>query len=405
MLIFEQRLFPLELLSGIDEQILLLQSRKRDGDHLRSRGRWLNPLPARLRGPVCTQGLQLALQRLQNEITLDNGKKLRTGSQASAERSGAIAIEESRSVRKPAGFADCRITGVRLEEEVQTKSIGLTDHRQPVMGNPALQGEHSPGGLRRSSTTRQQDCQGRKTCRSLLHPAHQRLTSRGRILIQDQGNCRRRAGRMVLTPSTMLPLGHPLPAFRLPVVSGQLAQPVPGTPTPMSDLGHDDLPNQPVLVMLICAHCPFVKHVEPELSRLESDYGQRVSLLAVSSNSVISHPQDGPQGLRQQAEHLGWTFPYLFDEQQSLAKDLRGACTPEFYLFAPDSSAQQTLRYRGQLDGSRPGSAAALDGHDLRQAMDAVLAGQPVRDQQTPSIGCNIKWHPGQEPPWFGSPA
>lgn len=210
---------------------------------------------------------------------------------------------------------------------------------------------------------------------------------------------------MVLTPSTMLPLGHPLPAFRLPVVSGALTQRFPGTTSLMPELGRDDLPNQPVLVMLICSHCPFVKHVEPELSRLERDYGQRVSLLAVSSNSVVTHPQDGPEGLRQQAERLGWAFPYLFDEQQSLAMALRGACTPEFYLFAPDSSAQQTLRYRGQLDGSRPGSAVELDGRDLRHAMDAVLAGQPLEDQQQPSIGCNIKWHPGQEPPWFGSPA
>ncbi|QNI84162.1 thioredoxin domain-containing protein [Synechococcus sp. PROS-7-1] len=210
---------------------------------------------------------------------------------------------------------------------------------------------------------------------------------------------------MVLTPSTMLPLGHPLPAFRLPVVSGALTQRSPGTTSLIPELGRDDLPNQPVLVMLICSHCPFVKHVEPELSRLERDYGQRVSLLAVSSNSVITHPQDGPEGLRQQAERLGWAFPYLFDEQQSLAMALRGACTPEFYLFSPDSSAQQTLRYRGQLDGSRPGSAVELDGRDLRHAMDAVLAGQPLEDQQHPSIGCNIKWHPGQEPPWFGSPA
>ena len=210
---------------------------------------------------------------------------------------------------------------------------------------------------------------------------------------------------MVLTPSTMLPLGHPLPAFRLPVVSGALTQRSPGTTSLMSELGRDDLPNQPVLVMLICSHCPFVKHVEPELSRLEHDYGQRISLLAVSSNSVITHPQDGPEGLRQQAERLGWLFPYLFDEQQSLAVALRGACTPECYLFAPDSSAQQTLRYRGQLDGSRPGSAVELNGRDLRQAMDAVLAGQPLEDQQHPSIGCNIKWHPGQEPPWFGGPA
>lgn len=205
---------------------------------------------------------------------------------------------------------------------------------------------------------------------------------------------------MVLTPSTMLPLGHPLPEFRLPVVSGALAHPTQG-PT----LGSDALPKRPVLVMLICAHCPFVKHVEPELSRLEVDYGQRVSLIAVSSNSVITHPQDGPEGLRQQAERLGWRFPYLFDEQQSLAMELHGACTPEFYLFAPEPSGKQTLRYRGQLDASRPGNGADPDGRDLRQAIDAVLSGAPLQGQQLPSIGCNIKWQPGQEPPWFGRPA
>ena len=283
---------------------------------------------------------------------------------------------------------------------MKSESIGLADHSQPIVGNSPLQREHRPGSLRRRRTARQYKTHGRKTCRSSPIPAHQRLSTEARILNEDQGHCRLEGGRMVLTPSTMLPLGYPLPTFQLPVVSGEMARWSPGTP-----LGRDDLPNRPVLVMLICSHCPFVKHVEPELSRLDRDYGQRVSLLAVSSNSLITHPQDGPEGLRRQAERLGWTFPYLFDAQQSLAKDLRGACTPEFYLFAPDPNTAQTLRYRGQLDQSRPGSASEPDGHDLRLAMDAVLAGQPVRDQQTPSIGCNIKWHPGQEPPWFGSTA
>jgi hypothetical protein len=154
--------------------------------------------------------------------------------------------------------------------------------------------------------------------------------------------------------------------------------------------------------MLICAHCPFVKHVEPEITRLEADFGDNVTLLAISSNSLTTHPQDGRDGLRQQAEQQGWRFPYLLDEQQTLAKDLRGACTPEFYAFAPDTDGTQTLRYRGQLDASRPGNHQPLDGADLRAALINILAGTPVIERQQPSVGCNIKWEPGQEPPWFG---
>ena len=205
---------------------------------------------------------------------------------------------------------------------------------------------------------------------------------------------------MALTPSTMLALGSALPAFRLPVVSGGLSE-----TTAAEVLNSNELPAQPLLVMLICAHCPFVKHVEPELSRLADDYSPAVTLLAVSSNSLTTHPQDGPDGLRHQAEQRQWTFPYLLDEQQNLAKALKGACTPEFYLFSPDGSGHQTLRYRGQLDSSRPGNDVPLNGRDLRLALDAVLNGQPVSEEQQPSVGCNIKWHPGQEPPWFGAPA
>ena len=205
---------------------------------------------------------------------------------------------------------------------------------------------------------------------------------------------------MALTPSTMLALGSALPAFQLPVVSGALRN------CAAADVvNSSELPAQPLLVMLICAHCPFVKHVEPELSRLADDYSPAVTLLAVSSNSLTTHPQDGPDGLRHQAEQRQWTFPYLLDEQQSLAKALKGACTPEFYLFSPDGSGHQTLRYRGQLDSSRPGNDVPLNGRDLRMALDAVLNGQPVSAEQQPSVGCNIKWHPGQEPPWFGAPA
>ena len=193
---------------------------------------------------------------------------------------------------------------------------------------------------------------------------------------------------MVLTPSTMLPLDTVLPAFELPRLNGE-------------SLASSDLDDRPVLLMVICAHCPFVKHIEPELSRLDQDYRARIQLIAMSSNSLITHPQDGAEQLRHQAESCGWSFPYLMDQDQTLAKALKAACTPEFYLFAANGDAAQTLRYRGQLDGSRPGNDKPLDGADLRRAMDAVLAGRAVDADQTVSTGCNLKWHPGQEPAWF----
>ena len=194
---------------------------------------------------------------------------------------------------------------------------------------------------------------------------------------------------MALTPSTMLALGTPLPSFDLPQVSG-------------SRLNQRSLDQRPVLLMVLCAHCPFVKHVEPELTRLEHDFGDRVQLIGVSSNSLITHPQDGPEQLAEQARRHGWRFPYLLDEQQTLARALRAACTPEFYLFSLDSEGLQTLRYRGQLDGSRPGNDQPLDGRDLRAALQAVLSGSPVNPDQTASVGCNVKRNPGHEPEWFG---
>ena len=141
---------------------------------------------------------------------------------------------------------------------------------------------------------------------------------------------------MALTPSTMLALNTSLPGFNLPQVTG-------------GRLNSRSLDQRPVLLMVLCAHCPFVKHVEPELTRLEHDFGDRVQLIGVSSNSLITHPQDGPEHLLAQVRRHGWSFPYLLDEQQSLAKALLAACTPEFYLFSTDGDGLQTLRYRGQL--------------------------------------------------------
>ena len=194
---------------------------------------------------------------------------------------------------------------------------------------------------------------------------------------------------MALTPSTMLALGTCLPGFDLPKVMG-------------GRLNSQSLVDRPVLLMVLCAHCPFVKHVEPELTRLDHDFSDGVQLVGVSSNSLITHPQDGLEQLADQARRYGWSFPYLLDEQQTLAQALRAACTPEFYLFSPDGEGLQTLRYRGQLDGSRPGNDQPLDGRDLRAALDAVLKGSPVNPDQTASVGCNVKWNPGQEPEWFG---
>ena len=193
---------------------------------------------------------------------------------------------------------------------------------------------------------------------------------------------------MVLTPSTMLPLGTPLPAFELAQVWG--ANGAVGAGEHGATWSSTSLSAQPVLVLFLCAHCPFVKHIEPELSRLEADFGSQVQIVAISSNSTITHPQDGPEGLREQAARNGWGFPYLFDASQAVAHTFHAACTPDLYLF----DAAHQLVYRGQLDGSRPGNDQPLDGRDLRAAMAALLSGQPISADQQPSIGCNIKWHP-----------
>ena len=205
---------------------------------------------------------------------------------------------------------------------------------------------------------------------------------------------------MVRTQSTMLPLGTSLPPFDLAVVKGinQTGNSFRGIERISSNI----LPKKPVLIMVICAHCPFVKHIEQGISKLDQDYGQRVQLIGIASNSFITHPQDGPEKLALQSNQQGWMFPYLIDKDQNLAKALKAACTPDFFLFAPLENGSQTLRYRGQLDGSRPGNNVLVNGEDLRTALDAVLQGKEVFSDQKPSIGCNIKWHPGKEPSWFG---
>ena len=185
----------------------------------------------------------------------------------------------------------------------------------------------------------------------------------------------------------MLPLGTPAPDFRLPDLEGK-------------GVALADFADAPaLLVMFICNHCPFVQHVRDELARFGREYQEKgLAIVAISSNDVDSHPQDGPDGMQEEAEQAGYTFPYLFDEDQEAAKAYRAACTPDFFLF--DSDRQ--LIYRGQLDDSRPGNDIPVTGQDLRGAADAVLAGQLVPADQKPSIGCNIKWKPGNEPEYFG---
>ncbi len=189
---------------------------------------------------------------------------------------------------------------------------------------------------------------------------------------------------MALTPSTMVQLGTPAPDFKLKnAVDGRI-------------VSRDDLADAPaLLVMFICNHCPYVQHVRSELGRLAADYRPRgVSVVAINSNSARTHSQDGPEHMKELAHAEGWAFPFLFDETQDVAKRFKAACTPDFFLF----DANRKLVYRGQLDDSRPGSEVPVSGRDLRAALDAVLAGEMVRGEQKPSLGCNIKWAPGNDP-------
>ena len=183
---------------------------------------------------------------------------------------------------------------------------------------------------------------------------------------------------MALTESTMLELGVTAPDFTLTdVVTGKTVR-------------RDDFRGQQaLLVIFICAHCPYVKHIEKGLAALGKDYaGQPIGIVAISSNDAVTHPADSPAGLKRQAETLGFVFPYLYDETQAVAHAYKAACTPDFFLF----DAGFRLVYRGQFDRSRPGNGIPVTGEDLRAAIDLALAGKPVPADQRPSIGCNIKW-------------
>ena len=192
---------------------------------------------------------------------------------------------------------------------------------------------------------------------------------------------------MVLTASTMLGLGTEAPDFQLPDVTT-------GETVSLDNFSG----NKALLVMFICKHCPYVVHVQEELARVGNEYQARdVGVVAIGSNDVDAYPGDAPGELKSMAREHGFQFPYCFDESQAIAKAYTAACTPDFFLFDQD----RRLAYRGQLDDSRPGSDAPVTGEDLRGALDTVLAGDTPDPEQQPSLGCNIKWKPGNEPAYF----
>ena len=192
------------------------------------------------------------------------------------------------------------------------------------------------------------------------------------------------------TPSTMLDLGTTLPSFSLPDFNGKV----------VSDA--DFKGSKALLVAFICKHCPFVRHIRSEFARFAKEYEAKgLKVVAIMSNSIEEFPQDGPEGMKKEAQEAGYVFPYLFDKDQNVAKLFKAACTPDLFLF----DSNRRLAYRGQFDGSRPKNNVPVNGADLRAAADAVLAGKAPSETQRPSMGCNIKWYPGNEPAYFTTPA
>lgn len=191
---------------------------------------------------------------------------------------------------------------------------------------------------------------------------------------------------MVMTPSQMLPLGSRAPEFELPDPRGK-----------MISLDHFGQVNA-YLVVFMCNHCPFVVHIRGELANIGREYIPRgVAMFGINSNDISKYPEDNPENMVREAKKQGYVFPYLFDEDQSIAKAYYAACTPDFFLF----DRQKKLVYRGQLDDSRPSNGVPVTGKDLRAALDAVLSDDKVPEVQKPSIGCNIKWKPGNAPTYF----
>jgi len=191
---------------------------------------------------------------------------------------------------------------------------------------------------------------------------------------------------MVETPSTMLALGTAAPGFKLPDTDGKM-------------VSLDDFKGAKALVVaFICNHCPFVKHIQKEFASFAKEYqGRGAAVVAISSNAVEDYPDDSPEKMAEESKRAGYTFPYLYDESQQVAKAYRAACTPDLYVFDKD----RQLVYRGQFDDSRPKNGRPVTGADLRKAVDAVLGGREVDANQRPSIGCNIKWKRGSAPDYF----
>jgi len=191
---------------------------------------------------------------------------------------------------------------------------------------------------------------------------------------------------MALTPSIMLPLGTPAPEFRLPDTAGKIVS--------LADFRG----KAALLVVFMCNHCPYVIHIRGGLAQLASDYLPRgLGMVGISANDASTYPADSPARMKEEVKAAGYTFPYLYDESQAVAKSYRAACTPDFFLFNRD----HTLVYRGQFDASRPGNGVPVTGMDVRAAIDAVMAGRPAPEKQVPSIGCNIKWKSGNSPDYF----
>lgn len=193
---------------------------------------------------------------------------------------------------------------------------------------------------------------------------------------------------MVLTASNMLEIGTKAPAFTLPDTTGK-------------NISLDELtPQAGLLVVFMCNHCPYVKHVGPELAAIGREYASKgISMVAINANDAATHPDDSYEKMQAEVKKQGYTFPYLYDASQEVAKVYQAACTPDFFLF----DSQKRLVYRGQLDDSRPGNNIPVTGKDLRSALDALIKGNPVAEEQKPSMGCNIKWKPGNEPRYFSA--
>ena len=192
---------------------------------------------------------------------------------------------------------------------------------------------------------------------------------------------------MVKTASTMAPIGMEAPTFSLRDTEGRT-------------VSRDDFADAPgLLVVFLCNHCPFVKHLRAQLADFARDYqGKGLAVVGINANDVETYPADSPEMMAREVEKVGYTFPYLFDEDQSVAKAYTAACTPDFFLF----DGEGRLVYRGQFDDSRPSNGMPVTGNDLRMAADALLEGRPLPSEHRPSVGCNIKWKPGNAPDYFG---